>query len=87
MLGDIFNMIADLDITSEEVWKACDYLGEAGRKGEWGLIFAGTGIEHFVDVKMDWEDEQAGIEAKTLQALDGIFHADILQYAYGNHVP
>jgi catechol 1,2-dioxygenase len=71
LLKDLFNAMADLDITSEEMWKACDYLGEAGRKGEWGLIFAGTGIEHFIDVKMDWEDEQAGIHAKTPRTIEG----------------
>lgn len=71
VLGDLFNTIADLDITSEEMWRACDFLGEIGRNNEWGLVFAGTGIEHFLDVKMDWEDEQAGIEAKTPRTIEG----------------
>src|SRR5690625_6516558 len=62
---DLFNAIADLDITSEEMWQACDWLTQAGKNNEWGLIFAGLGIERFLDVKMDWEDEQAGIENKT----------------------
>lgn len=71
VLKDLFNMMADLDITSEEMWHACDFLGEIGRNGEWGLVFAGTGIEHFIDVKMDWEDEQAGIHAKTPRTIEG----------------
>lgn len=71
ILKDLFNAIADLDITSEEMWHACDFLGQIGRNGEWGLVFAGTGIEHFLDVKMDWEDEMAGIHAKTPRTIEG----------------
>ncbi|HLU87661.1 MAG TPA: dioxygenase [Taishania sp.] len=68
---DLFNAIADLDITSEEMWQACDWLTQAGKNNEWGLIFAGLGIERFLDVKMDWEDEQAGIENKTPRTIEG----------------
>lgn len=71
LLKDIFNAIADLDITSEELWKACNYFQEAGKRGEWGLLFAGTGLEHFMDVKMDWDDEVAGIENKTPRTIEG----------------
>lgn len=71
LLKDLFNAMADLNITSEEMWHACDFLGEIGRNREWGLVFAGTGIEHFIDVMMDWEDEQAGINAKTPRTIEG----------------
>ncbi len=71
LLEDLFNAMADLDITSEEMWIACDWLTQAGKNNEWGLIFAGLGIEKFNDVKMDWEDEQAGIENKTPRTIEG----------------
>ncbi len=71
LLEDLFNAMADLDITSEEMWIACDWLTQAGKNNEWGLIFAGLGIEKFIDVKMDWEDEQAGIENKTPRTIEG----------------
>ena len=71
LLKDLFNAMADLDITSEEMWKACDYLTQAGKNNEWGLIFAGLGIEKFIDVKMDWEDEQAGILNVTPRTIEG----------------
>ncbi len=71
VLKDLFNAMADLDITSEEMWIACDWLTQAGKNNEWGLIFAGLGIEKFIDVKMDWEDEQAGIENKTPRTIEG----------------
>ncbi|NAW51894.1 catechol 1,2-dioxygenase [Elizabethkingia argentiflava] len=71
LLEDLFNAMADLDITSEEMWIACDYLQQLGKNGEWGLVFAGLGIEHFIDVKMDWEDEVSGIEFGTPRTIEG----------------
>ncbi|SFN36799.1 catechol 1,2-dioxygenase [Algoriella xinjiangensis] len=71
LLKDLFNAMADLDITSEELWKACDWLTQAGQNNEWGLVFAGLGIEKFMDVKMDWEDEQAGIHNLTPRTIEG----------------
>lgn len=68
---DLFYAIVDLDITSEEIWKACDLITEAGKNNEWGLIFPGIGLEHFLDEKMDWEDKQAGIELKTPRTIEG----------------
>lgn len=71
LLKDLFYAIADLDITAEEVWKASTWLTETGQRNEWGLVFAGTGIEHFLDEKMDWEDKQAGLELKTPRTIEG----------------
>lgn len=71
LLKDLFNAMADLDITSEEMWKACDWLTQAGKTNEYGLVFAGLGIEKFMDVQMDWEDEQAGIDNKTPRTIEG----------------
>lgn len=71
LLKDLFNAMADLDITSEEMWKACDWLTQTGQNNEYGLVFAGLGIEKFMDVQMDWEDEQAGIENKTPRTIEG----------------
>lgn len=71
LLKDLFNAMADLDITSEEMWIACDWLTQTGKNNEWALVFAGLGIEKFIDVKMDWEDEQAGIENLTPRTIEG----------------
>ncbi|WP_318345208.1 catechol 1,2-dioxygenase [Flagellimonas baculiformis] len=71
LLKDLFYAIAELDITAEEVWKACDWIAEVGKKNEIGLVAAGIGLEHFLDEKMDWEDAQAGIELKTPRTIEG----------------
>lgn len=91
LLKDLFNAMADLDITSEEMWKACDYLTQAGKNNEWGLIYAGLGIEKFIDVKMDWEDEQAGINNVTPRTIEGPLYVagspESLSYAELETVP
>lgn len=71
LLEDLFNAMADLDISSEEMWRACDWLTQTGKSNEFGLAFAGLGIEKFIDVQMDWEDEQAGIENRTPRTIEG----------------
>lgn len=71
LLEDLFNAMADLDITSEEMWRACDWLTQAGKNNEMGLVYAGLGIEKFIDVQMDWEDLQAGIENRTPRTIEG----------------
>ncbi|AWM13632.1 catechol 1,2-dioxygenase [Flavobacterium sp. NRK F10] len=71
LLRDLFYAMDDLNITSEEMWHACDWLTQTGKNNEWGLVFAGLGIEHFIDVRMDWEDEQAGVHLKTPRTIEG----------------
>lgn len=71
LLKDLFYAMDDLNITSEELWKAMDWLTQTGKNNEWGLVMPGLGIEHFMDVKMDWEDAQAGIEMKTPRTIEG----------------
>jgi catechol 1,2-dioxygenase len=70
-LKDLFYAIDDLNISSEELWIGLDWLNGAGRNHEWGLIYAGTGLEHYIDERMDWEDKQAGLELKTPRTIEG----------------
>lgn len=71
LLKDLFYAIDDLDITSEELWIGLNWLNEAGKNHEWGLIYAGTGLEHYIDERMDWQDKQAGLEIKTPRTIEG----------------
>jgi len=71
LLKDLFYAIDDLNISSEELWIGLDWLNGAGRNHEWGLIYAGTGLEHYIDERMDWEDKQAGLELKTPRTIEG----------------
>ncbi|UFK98196.1 dioxygenase [Kaistella faecalis] len=71
LLKDLFYAMVDLNITSEEMWHAADYLKTVGQNNEWGLLFAGLGIEKFMDDMMDHEDQEAGLNNVTPRTIEG----------------
>lgn len=71
LLGDLFKAIDDLDITPDEIWAGVNYLNQLGRDGEAALLAAGLGLEKFLDIRMDAEDKQAGIEGGTPRTIEG----------------
>jgi catechol 1,2-dioxygenase len=71
IVRDLFYTIEDLDVQPSEFWNALNYLGEAGQSGELGLLAAGLGFEHFLDVRLDEAETKAGIEAGTPRTIEG----------------
>ena len=71
ILRDLFYTIEDLDIQPDEVWTAVNFLTQAGQNEEYGLIAAGLGIEHFLDLRMDEEEEKAGMTGGTPRTIEG----------------
>jgi catechol 1,2-dioxygenase len=71
LLRDLMLAIEDLDITPEEFWAGLNYLGDAGRSGELGLIVPGTGLEHFLDLRMDEAEVRAGLKGGTPRTIEG----------------
>ena len=71
ILRDLFYTIEDLDIQADEVWTAVNFLTQAGQNGEYGLIAAGLGLEHFLDLRMDEEEAKAGITGGTPRTIEG----------------
>lgn len=71
ILRDLFYTIEDLDIQPDEVWTAVNFLTRAGQNEEYGLIAAGLGIEHFLDLRMDEEEAAAGITGGTPRTIEG----------------
>ncbi len=71
ILRDSVNIIEDLEVTPEEFWKAVNYLNELGKNQEAGLLVAGLGLEHYLDLLMDAEDEQAGKSGGTPRTIEG----------------
>ena len=61
VLQDTARLIEDLEITEDEFWLAVDYLNRLGGRGEAGLLVAGLGLEHFLDLLQDAKDAQAGL--------------------------
>ncbi len=71
ILTDSIKIIEDLQITPEEFWKAVNYFNELGSRQEAGLLVAGLGLEHYLDLLLDAEDEQAGHVGGTPRTIEG----------------
>ena len=67
----LFYTIEDLDVTPDEFWSALNYLTQAGQSGEYGLIAAGLGFEHFLDLRMDEAEAKAGLTGGTPRTVEG----------------
>ena len=53
VLADTARIIEDLEITQDEFWKAVDYINRLGGRHEAGLLVAGLGLEHYLDLLQD----------------------------------
>lgn len=71
VLQDSAKLIEDLGISEDEFWKAVDYLNRLGGRSEAGLLVAGLGIEHFLDLLHDVKDQQAGLTGGTPRTIEG----------------
>ncbi|CAD6519790.1 catechol 1,2-dioxygenase [Paraburkholderia sabiae] len=71
IIRDLFITIDELDVTPNEFWAALNYLGEAGQSGELGLLAAGLGFEHFLDVRLDEAEAKAGVAGGTPRTIEG----------------
>jgi catechol 1,2-dioxygenase len=71
LLGDLFKAIEDLDMTPDEVWAGVNYFNKLGQDGEAALLAAGLGLEKYLDIRMDAEDKQAGLNGGTPRTIEG----------------
>lgn len=71
ILQDSARLIEDLAISDDEFWLAVDYLNRLGGRNEAGLLMAGLGLEHFLDLLSDARDRQAGYAGGTPRTIEG----------------
>ena len=71
IVNDIARIVEDLEVSQDEFWLAVDYLNRLGGRHEFGLLVAGLGIEHFLDLLQDAKDEQAGLSGGTPRTIEG----------------
>ena len=71
VLQDTARLVEDLEITEDEFWHAVDYLNRLGGRNEAGLLAAGLGIEHFLDLLQDAKDAEAGLGGGTPRTIEG----------------
>ena len=69
VVADLFRAVDDLDISDDEFWQALNFLQHGA--AELGLWAAGLGFEHFLDVRADLADKNAGIEGGTPRTIEG----------------
>lgn len=71
VLQDTAKIIEDLEISEDEFWKAVDYFNRLGGRSEAGLLVAGLGIEHFLDLLQDAKDAKIGLTGGTPRTIEG----------------
>jgi catechol 1,2-dioxygenase len=71
VLADAFRTIEEFGVTPTEFWRAVDYVTRLGQSNEAGLLVAGLGLEHFLDILMDEEERKAGLQGGTPRTIEG----------------
>jgi len=71
VVTDVMRTIEDFDVTPTEFWAAASYLEKVGQSHEMGLLIPGIGIEHFLDLRMDQEEREAGLTGGTPRTIEG----------------
>lgn len=71
LMHDIFQIVEDFDVTPEEFWSAVYYVNGLGQNGEAPLLAPGLGMDHYLDIRMDAEDAEAGLTGGTPRTIEG----------------
>jgi len=71
LMSDLFKAIDDLNITPDEYWAGIAWINALGASGQAGLISPGLGLDHFLDLRMDAQDAELGIENRTPRTIEG----------------
>lgn len=71
IVGDLFRIIDELDISPDEFWAGVDWFTRLGQSGQAGLITAGLGLDRLLDIRADEADLRAGRAAGTPRAIEG----------------
>lgn len=69
LIEAVMKVVVKHDVSESEFWQATKFLADGA--GEFGLIVAGTGLEHFLDLYMDAKDALAGQTGGTPRTIEG----------------
>jgi catechol 1,2-dioxygenase len=69
VVGDIYAVIDEFNITPEEFWRTLAFLQAASP--EFGLIAPGLGLDHFLDIRLDLADGARGRTGGTPRTIEG----------------
>jgi catechol 1,2-dioxygenase len=71
LVSDLCKAMEDLDIQPSEFWAGVEFLTNAGKNNELGLLTPGLGLERFMDIRADEAEARAGIEGGTPRTIEG----------------
>ncbi|MFI0473280.1 catechol 1,2-dioxygenase [Halomonas sp. HMF6819] len=71
LVGDLFKLIDDFDITEEEYWAGVNLLNALGSQTQFGLLSPGLGFDHFLDMRHDAIDAEAHRTGGTPRTIEG----------------
>jgi catechol 1,2-dioxygenase len=69
IVGDLFAVIDEFQITDDEFWAAMNFASAGSR--EFGLWAAGLGVERFLDIRADAVDAEKGVVGGTPRTIEG----------------
>lgn len=71
LLSDVYKLIDDFDITPEEYWAAVNLINALGAEKQTALLSPGLGFDHYLDLRMDAADAEAGRNGGTPRTIEG----------------
>ncbi|EJM61841.1 catechol 1,2-dioxygenase, proteobacterial [Pseudomonas sp. GM50] len=71
ILQESVKLIEELEISDDEFWAGVEYLNRLGAKNEAGLLVAGLGVEHFLDLLRDAKEKSIGKVGGTPRTIEG----------------
>lgn len=71
ILQETARLIEELEITDDEFWAGVEYINRLGKSNEAGLLAAGLGVEHFLDLLNDAKQAEAGRTGGTPRTIEG----------------
>lgn len=71
IVSDLYRTIDDFDVSPEEFWSAVSVLNALGAGTQFGLLAPGLGFDHYLDLRMDAADRQAGLTGGTPRTIEG----------------
>lgn len=71
ILQETARLIEELEISDDEFWAGVEYINRLGKSNEAGLLAAGLGVEHFLDLLNDAKEAEAGRTGGTPRTIEG----------------
>ncbi|MFG6667839.1 catechol 1,2-dioxygenase [Halomonas sp. HNIBRBA4712] len=71
LVGDLFKLIDDFNVTEEEYWATVNLLNALGSQTQFGLLSPGLGFDHFLDMRHDAIDAEAQLTGGTPRTIEG----------------